>query len=242
MAKPTKEPTQNRKPHIITLVVSGVIMAALIVLIVVFWQPLTELFGNPERARELIAQAGPWGPVVFILMQIAQVLVAPVPGQVTGFVGGFLFGPLLGTVYTTIGAAIGFTLIFVLARKLGRPFVEYFVDARVLRKFDYLAESKGALVLFLIFLLPAFPDDVICYIAGLTTIKIRMLVLISLIGRLPGNALLSLTGAGVAESNMQLVYSIVAIMAVVGAVAYWQRKKIEAWVKRLSAGTGGGQV
>lgn len=210
-------------------------MAALVVLTIVFWQPLAELFGNPDRARELVAQAGPWGPVVFILMQIGQVLVAPVPGQVTGFVGGFLFGPLLGTVYTTIGAAIGFTLIFALARKLGRPFVEYFVDEKILRKFDYLAESKGTFVLFIIFLLPAFPDDVICYIAGLTNIKIRTLVFISLLGRLPGNALLSLTGAGVAESNMQLVFAIAIFMAVVGAAAYWQRKRIEAWVKRLSA-------
>lgn len=209
-------------------------MLVLVILLVVFWQPLTGFFGDPERTRQLITQAGPWGPLVFIALQVAQVLLAPIPGQVTGFVGGFLFGGFWGTVYTTIGAAIGFTLIFVLARKLGRPFVEYFVDKKMLAKFDYLVESRGTLIFFLIFLLPAFPDDIICYIAGLTTIKIRVLLLISLIGRLPGNLLLSITGSGVAESNLLLVAVLSVFMAIVGIVAYWQRRRLESWIRRLS--------
>ena len=228
------EPQKSSKPHVITLVISALIMAALIALTIIYWQPLADLFSNSDRTRELIAQAGPWGPLIFIAMQIGQVLVAPVPGQLVGFAGGFLFGAFWGTVYTTIGAAIGFTLIFVLARKLGRPFVEYFVDKKLLAKFDYLAESKGTLVLFLIFLLPAFPDDIICYIAGLTSIKIRTLVLISLLGRLPGNLLLSITGSGVAESNTQLVVIVLSILGVIGAVGVWQRKRIEQWMKSLS--------
>jgi uncharacterized membrane protein YdjX (TVP38/TMEM64 family) len=228
------ETPKTSKPHIATLVISALVMAALIAAMIIFWQPLTDLFSDPNRTRELIAQSGPWGPLLFIAMQIAQVLVAPIPGQVTGFVGGFLFGAFWGTVYTTIGAAIGFTLIFVLARKLGRPFVAYFVDKKLLEKFDYLAESKGVLVLFLIFLLPAFPDDIICYIAGLTTIKIRTLVLISLLGRLPGNLLLSITGSGVAESNTQLVVVIVSFLVVIGVVGFWQRKRIERWIHQFA--------
>lgn len=223
-----------RKPSAKTLVIAGVIMAALVALIAVFWQPLSQLFGDPDRARQLVADAGPWGPLIFVAMQIAQVLVAPIPGQVTGFLGGLLFGWPLGFALTMIGAAIGFTLIFILARKLGRPFVERFVDKKILAKFDYLIESHGTLVFFLIFLLPAFPDDLICYIAGLTTIKIRTLVLISLLGRLPGNLLLSITGAGVAESNMQLVGIIVTVMVVIAAIGLTQRKKIEQFVKHIS--------
>ena len=228
------EKTPARKPHIATLVVSGLLLVACIAAVIIFWQPLADLFSDPNRTREIIAQAGPWGPLIFIAMQIAQVLVAPIPGQVVGFAGGFLFGAFWGTVYTTIGAAIGFTLIFILARKLGRPFVEYFVDKKLLTKFDYLVESHGVLVFFMIFLLPAFPDDIICYIAGLTTIKIRTLVLISLIGRFPGNLLLSITGSGVAEANTQLVVIVVSILLLVGVIGFTQRKRIESWVRTLS--------
>jgi uncharacterized membrane protein YdjX (TVP38/TMEM64 family) len=96
----------------------------------------------------------------------SQVLVAPTPGQVTGLVGGYLFGPLWGLVYTIVGATIGFTLVLVLARKLGQPFVERLVSAKALERFDYLAQGRGVVVLFLIFLLPAFPDDVVSLVAG----------------------------------------------------------------------------
>jgi len=229
-----KMPQKNSKAHLWPLVIGGALLVVIVAVVIIFWQPLIDLFTNPERARQLVADAGPWGPLIFIAMQIAQVVVAPIPGQVTGFLGGLLFGWAWGTAYTMIGAAIGFTLIFVLARKLGRPFVEYFVDKKILAKFDYLIESHGVLVFFLIFLLPAFPDDLICYIAGLTTIRIRTLVLISLLGRLPGNLLLSITGAGVAESNTNMVITVVTILTVVAVVGFLNRKRIERWVRKVS--------
>jgi uncharacterized membrane protein YdjX (TVP38/TMEM64 family) len=227
-----KSPKKMSKKQ--SLMLAGVIAAAFIALIAIFWQPISSVLGDTDRARQLVAEAGPWGPLIFIGMQILQVLVAPIPGQVTGLLGGLLFGWPVGFLLTMVGAAIGFTLIFVLARKLGRPFVERFVDKKLLSKFDYLIESHGVLVFFLIFLLPAFPDDIICYIAGLTTIKIRTLILISLLGRIPGNLLLSITGAGVAESNTQVVVITVTIMLVVGVVGFLNRKRIERFVKSVS--------
>lgn len=224
----------RHKPNI-SLVIAGAVLLALVALTILLWQPAADLFTDPSRARALVAESGPWGPVIFILLQIAQVLVAPIPGQITGALGGVLFGSLLGTLYGMIGAAIGFTLIFILARKLGRPFVEYFVDPKLLKKFDYISQKNGTLVLFLIFLLPAFPDDIICYAAGLTAIRIRTLVLISVLGRLPGYFLLSLTGSGVAESNAILVAVVVGVLAAIGVVGLWQRKRIHDWVKNLAS-------
>lgn len=95
-------------------------------------------------------------------------LIGPMPGQIVSLVGGVLFGTVWGVVYTMIGAAIGFTMIFGLTRRLGRPFVERFVSPRLLERFDYLNGRGGALALFVVFLLPALPDDVISFIAGLT--------------------------------------------------------------------------
>lgn len=200
---------------------------------VLLW-PHIALFTDPEQARRIIADAGPWGPLVFIGLQIAQVFFAPIPGQITGLAGGYLFGMWAGTLYALIGAAIGFTLIFILARKLGRPFVERFVDKKYLDKFDYITKTNGTFIFFIIFLLPAFPDDIICYLAGLTTIKIRTLVIISVIGRIPGYLVLSLTGAGVADANLGLVGIVLTLMLVLCAVAFWQRARLERFVKRLA--------
>ncbi len=223
-----------RKPKVIALIISAIIILALVAVGVIFWQPFYEIASDQGRTQQLIESTGAWGPLVFILLQIVQVVVAPIPGQVTGVVGGYLFGWELGTVYTTIGGAIGFTLVFWLARKLGRPFLEYFFDKKLIGKFDYLAESKGVLVLFLIFLIPAFPDDLICYIAGLTTIKIRTLVLISLAGRLPSTLFLSFAGAGIAQSNEKIVLIIASLMIAAFGLAYWKRKPLEKWIKSLT--------
>lgn len=227
------EAQQNRKQKMITYGILAAVLLALVVAAVIYAEPLFALFQDQKRTQEIIQSAGPWGPAVFMLLQIVQVFVAPIPGQVIGFAGGYLFGAFWGTVYGMIGAAIGFTLVFLLARKLGRPFVELFVDKKLLKKFDYLAESKGVFVFFLIFLIPALPDDIICFIAGLTTIKIRTLILISLIGRLPGYLVLSLAGAGVATSDTRLVITLVVIAVAASVLAIWQRARIERFIKKL---------
>lgn len=234
MLDSVKTPPAKRKKLAAKHVVLLLGFVILFVVATVLLWPYLSLFSDPDRARSLIEQAGPWGPLMFIGLQIVQVLIAPIPGTVTGFAGGYLFGTFLGTLYAIIGATIGFTIIFVLARKLGRPFVEYFVDKKHLKKFDYIAESNGTFVLFLIFLLPVFPDDIICYLAGLTNIKIRTLILISLAGRLPGYIVLSFAGSGVAESNITLVSIIVTLLLIISAIGFWQRKRLERFVKRLS--------
>ncbi len=208
-------------------------LVAILSVFLLFGEQLYDIFSSPDRLQQLVDESGPLGPLVYMLLQVVQVFFAPVPGQVVGFAGGYLFGVWLGTLYSMIGAAIGFTLIFVLVRRLGRPFVEYFVNAKTLSKFDYLSESRGVFVLFLIFLLPAFPDDLICFIAGLTKIRIRTLIIVSLLGRLPGFFVLSLTGSGAAESNWILSASVLGGSLIVGVVAYWQRVRIERFVHRF---------
>jgi uncharacterized membrane protein YdjX (TVP38/TMEM64 family) len=213
------------------------IAVAMVAVLALATLPLVSFFGDPDHVAQLIDDAGPWGPIVFILIQIGQVFAAPIPGQVTGFVGGFLFGPVLGSVYATIGGTIGCTLVFVLSRRLGRPFVERFVKAKTLDRFDYFTQSGGPLVLLLIFLVPIFPDDLICYVAGLTKIPLSRLILVAMVGRIPGYVVFSLTGSGAAQSNLTLVTVLVVAVVALAAIAYWQRHRIERFLKRLS-GTG----
>lgn len=87
---------------------------------------------DPLWVRRQILAFGPWAPVAFILVQTAQVVLAPIPGQVIAFVGGYLFGAIRGTVYSLIGAAIGSAIVFALARRYGRPYVEGVVSKETL--------------------------------------------------------------------------------------------------------------
>lgn len=205
----------------IVLAVLGV--AAAIALLLWLGRPLLPLFSDPETARDTIGGLGVWAPLAFMGMQIAQVVIAPLPGQITGLIGGLLFGPWLGLLYTLIGAFLGFWLVFVLARRLGRPFVERFVKPATLAKFDGLLRARGPFVLFLIYLLPAFPDDVISFIAGLTRIPIRTLLMVSLAGRLPGYLVLSFAGQGLTGDNANPLIVGGGVLLAIMLVAVWKR-------------------
>ncbi len=216
------------------IIIALILLTITVVGLIVFWQPITAFFGDPKRIKAAVEQAGAWGPIVFIAVQFLQILIAPIPGQAAGILAGTLFGPWLGSLYSLTGAIMGCFVIFVLARRLGRPFVERFVDAKHLKKFDKLTKDAGPMVFFLIFLLPGFPDDIICYIAGLSAIPIRTLVIISILGRAPGYVLSGFLGAGIGESNTVLIASIVGIFAIGMALAYWQRAAITTWAKQFT--------
>ena len=197
-----------------------------------FWGgPLWAFFSDQEHAKRSIESAGVFGPLIFIFMQIVQVVIAPVPGQVAGLIGGYLFGPYLGVLYSIIGATIGFALVFAVSRKFGRPLVERFFDKKHIEKFDFITKKNGGMALFLIFLLPAFPDDLICYLAGLTKIPIRTLILISIAGRLPGYVLLSFTGNGLTFDNLNLIIAVGTGVLAILALGFWKRTWLYELVK-----------
>src|SRR5690606_27249398 len=214
----------------------SIVLVSVVVLVVLagltYWAwPLLSTFTDPASARATVERAGAWGPLVVIGLQVVQVIIAPIPGQITALAAGYLFGPVLGIVYTTIGATIGFTIVFLLSRTLGRRFVERFVRPDLLDRFDHLAGSRGTLALFLIYLLPVFPDDLISFVAGLTPIPLRTLVAVSLAGRLPGYVVLSLGGDGLAYNNMNLIVVGGIALVLLAGLGWWKR----AWLTDMVA-------
>lgn len=206
-----------------------------IILVVLIFAALAEHFVGDsfissitDFLKDYRDRLGPLAPVVFIALQVLQVLIAPIPGQLTGVIGGNLFGAFWGTVYSLIGLTIGSFLAIWLARAFGRRFVERFVKPDDLAKFDHLAEKSGLPVFFLIFLLPALPDDAICFIAGLTKLPIPALVLMAFLGRLPGLLFLSLAG----EQIESFAWLIVAVIVVFAGLFIIFRPHIEAFFTR----------
>ena len=211
-----------------TIVILGVIA----VVTILNWDALVRFFQNPEQIKQLVNDAGPWGPIVFIAVQFLQILIAPIPGQAVGFIAGALFGPWLGLLYSMIGAVLGFTTVFILAKMLGRPFVERFVKKEDLKKFDKLTKNTGPLVLFLIFLLPGFTDDAICYLAGLSSLPIRTLVLVSIAGRFPGYLATSFLGAGIGGGSVKIIVAVLIVVGLAGIIAYVKRADIKKFIER----------
>jgi uncharacterized membrane protein YdjX (TVP38/TMEM64 family) len=207
-----------------------IVLAFLIIgfaLLLYLAKPLILLFKNDETLKEFVLSYGSLAPLVFIALQVVQVLLSPLPGQVTAFVAGYLFGWWQGTLYTMLGLVAGSLVAFFLARKFGRPFVEKVVDKPILEKFDYLSTHKGPFALFMLFLLPALPDDALCFIAGLSILPMRHFLAIALLGRLPGMLMLSLVGSGVAQQDATMVIILLSIILVASGFGWWYRKDIE---------------
>ena len=215
----------------------AVVSFILIFLIILFWQQLFNFFSNPDKIRSTILKTGFLAPIVFIFLIILQVLIAPIPGQEMGLMSGYIFGPIKGTIYSMIGLTIGSYIAFKLSRVYGAPLVKKLVDKKTFEKFNKIALEKGPFTLFLLYLFPALPDDSICYIAGLTKIKIKNLVIISAIGRFPGFLVLNLIGAGLYfTTNFSLIF--IGLLIVISFLIYFYRNQIEKiilkFIKKIS--------
>ena len=195
--------------------------------------PLTQLFNNREELIKIVQDLGPLGPIAYMGLQILQTVVAPVPGNVVGAIGGLLFG-WWGVLWTTIGATIGATLVFWISRKFGRGLVEKLVKKESLDKFDFVVGKRASIILFLIFLIPGLPDDIVCYVAGLTDVPIKKLIVIFALGRLPAVVGNNVIGTGLSEGNLGLVITFIVVGVVIFAILYKQQENIMKLLGRQS--------
>jgi uncharacterized membrane protein YdjX (TVP38/TMEM64 family) len=187
---------------------------------------LYTFFSDRDKAVVFIKSFGPWSAVVFIFFQILQVLLAPIPGEVTGIIGGYIYGPVLGTLYSTIGLAVGSWLAFCFAHLFGEPLVEKIVKPETLRSYDSFLQHKGRFVIFILFLIPGFPKDALSYILGLSHMRALSFIFISTAGRLFGTVSLSIIG-GLAQARQYEWLGIVLILCgIIVIAAYMNREKL----------------
>ncbi|MCL5966079.1 MAG: TVP38/TMEM64 family protein [Deltaproteobacteria bacterium] len=184
-------------------------------------------FMDKEELRRFIGSLGTWGFAGFILLQVVQVVAAPIPGEATGLLGGYLYGPFLGTVLSTVGLTIGSYIAFALSRIFGRPLTERFVDKGTMERFDYLLHHKGAFLIFLLFLVPGFPKDFLCYILGLGHLSTLEFLAIATSGRLLGTAMLALSGHFLRDKDYFPLFFIAGIAIVAAFAAFACREKLE---------------
>ncbi len=165
---------------IISLLVIGLIILGLYFLFKYLgWTNLTK-----EELQAKIASTGVFAPIVFIVASFLQVTFIPIPSSVTIIVGNYLFGFWLSFLYSYIGIIFGSILAFYLGRWLGRPFVNWVVgDAKAVDEYLIKMKNKENVILFFMFLLPLFPDDALCSLAGILPISFLTFLFMQLLTR-----------------------------------------------------------
>ena len=233
------------------LLIRGAILALLIALIFVLskygpqpftvlsplWEELEDLQAaeaHRERITAFLASFGPYSSAVFVLLQALQVVISPIPGELTGVVGGFVYGKTYGFILSTVGLTLGSWVAFELSSILGRPFVEKLIKKDMLQKFDFLITSNaGATISFLLFLIPGFPKDVLCYILGLSRMRLSTFLIVSVVGRIPGTYLLTVQGASVRSQDYWSTVIWAVLSAALLFAAYLYRTQLFHWIKSM---------
>ena len=142
-----------------------------------FFQAATSLSG----LQDYLTAFSPYSHLVFFLLQLASVIIAPIPSNVTALAGALLFGALFAFLLTWAAVVLGSFVVFLLARRLGQAFVAGFVSQTLSDRYLEAIHRKRDVFLAMAFLFPFFPDDILCILAGLTEISLpRFLVLVIL--------------------------------------------------------------
>ena len=194
---------------------------------------LKGLMADIDQLRDRILSYGPMAPLLYIVLQILQVILAPIPGEASGFLGGYLFGGFGAFIYSTIGLSIGSGLAFGIARLMGDNFRRRFHQSRVYQRFNKLLYKNAFVVPFILFLFPGFPKDSLSYILGLSLMPWRVFLFIAVVGRMPGTLLLSYQGAQVYEKDYHTLAILLLISLAISLPFYLSRRRILNWLSNL---------
>ncbi len=206
-----------------------IFFAVMIILTVVCW-PVVKMIQSDEGRqvlKELVSDNLLLGVVIFLALQILQIVVALIPGAVVQVLGGVLFGGFWGTILCILGTFLGEAIVFYVVRRFGRPFVEAVVDTKNIHKFGFLQDTrKCELAVFILFLIPIMPKDALTYIAPLTDIKPSSFFLLSMLARSPWLVVSNVFGSGLESGNFLIMVVMVAIVAVGGVVGILYKDRI----------------
>lgn len=137
-----------------------------------------------EEIQAFVAARGALAPLAFILISFLGTVLLPIPGAATILAGSVVFGSGASFLYSYIGMLSGAMLSFFLGRRLGKPFVDRLTGGEAeTEKWIRKLNGKENVMLFFMFLFPAFPDDLLCAVAGILPISFRGFLLMQIVTR-----------------------------------------------------------
>ena len=229
-----KKIKQSDLIKLVGLVVFIVLITAIVVAI---WPTLSIVFepGGVETLIELITSQGPLGVLILLGMQLLQIIVAFIPGVVVQIAAGMMYGPLWGSVVILVGCVLSSMVVYELVHKLGAPFVRSMVGEKQLLKFrQFELSGKFGVTVFILFLIPGFPKDVLTYIVPLSDMNLRTFLLLSTIGRTPGVIISTYAAAGLADGNIVTSVIIFVVAALIAIIVLLLRNRIIDAISRHS--------
>ena len=231
MKNKTSKKTSDKK-------ISRKTIFSLIAVVVVFavvsvaMPPLIHLLSSEHGQQVIIDKMQSFGifaPLLFVLLQVLQVVIAVIPGGPVPIIGGILFGQWGGLFLSLARFFLGTVLVYYLVQWIGRPLVDRFVSESHFKKFDFLLDGKRTeLLIFLVFLLPGLPKDALTYLVSFNPkIKPMYLFFLTTLGRTPATVLTVFMGKSLWEGNYILTIVLAGVIVLLAAAGIFIKRKVD---------------
>lgn len=180
----------------LSLVASIVLIVVYMIYFILVKTNIIDQITSFEDLRQLILNFGGWGILTYIIINLLQCVIIPIPTTLTVLVGTAIYGPLKAFMYATIGVILGSSIAFCIGRYCSRPVVNWIFGKEKIDKYQNMLNNRTGFLLFVTLALPFFPDDLICMLAGVTNIRFLKFLIISIVARGFGLATISFLGSG----------------------------------------------
>lgn len=235
MKKISLKDIQLTKKQIKILILSGIIVLVCIVLAIIFWPQIKSLKEpeTQERFSNWVESFGSWGVLILIIIQILQVIIFIIPGELVEVVSGMLYGTIGGYLICTIGIIIATMIAYILYYFLGKKFLKKVVDDETIEKVSK-NNTKAEVLIFFALLLPGIPKDVFIYIAPHVKIPFFKFILLSTIARFPSVISSNLMGDSIITGHFKLSIIVMIISGIIAILGIIFNKQITEFIDSKS--------
>lgn len=213
---------KSRRNNIILLLTLVAIVSVVVLLFV--GKPLIRFVSDAEAFRAWVEANTWWSRIAYIGMLIFQVVFAVIPGGAFEVAGGYAFGALEGTILSVVGTTLGSVIVFLLVKRYGMKYVLLFFTREQLDSAKFMHDEKRLyLIAFIAFIIPGTPKDLLCYVAGLTDIKLSRWIAITSIARIPAITISTVGGNAIGTRSYVfagIVFAATVVISAIGILIY----------------------
>jgi|GEM_PF-2499442 len=188
------------------------------------WPWLRPFFrGGLQIATDLLQQAGPWGPLLVVVLQLLQAVFSPLPSWPVTLAAGALYGSVAGTFLSLAGGMFGAAVNFALARWLGQALVKQRLGERWIDLAGRLGPLHFLVLSLFGRLIPIASFDIVAYLAGIGRIRLPIFLAVALVGQAPAFFAYAYFGQDLAAANEAGLWGSLLLLLFVGLIVGGRR-------------------
>ena len=167
----------------IFFILNMIVFLILIFFVILKTTGILENLTDENKLKEILVKYKTLGYIIFFFLEILNIVILPIPALVLHIVGASIFGALVGSIIAFSGVFIGSLIAFYIGRTFGKNLVIWCFGEELTEKYRKILNKNGKIAFIFMQLLPFFPDDILCFVAGISAMTWKFFIMTMLILR-----------------------------------------------------------